>query len=123
MHFQILSKLSSSSSSRPLQDVVACKICPGELPSGFGACPLPLQIHKPHGFADLSWNFVTKCCKFPVKQLLSALPTRTNSSASPKKNLMTLLSGTAFLQPNAYLIIIIIIITISHSRIFSKRRV
>jgi hypothetical protein len=101
--------LSSSSSSRPLQDVVAHNICPGELPSGFGACPLPLQVHKPHGFADFSWNFVTKCFKFP--------PTRTNSSASPKKNLMTLLSGTAFLQPNAYLI------TISHSRIFSKRRV
>jgi hypothetical protein len=55
------------------------------------------------------------------KQLFSALPTRTNSSTSPKKNLMTLLSGTVFLQPNAYLIIIIM--TISHSRIFSKRRV
>lgn len=93
MYFHILSKLSSSSSSRPLQDVVTCKICPGELPSGFGTCPLQLQVHKPHGFADLSWNFVTK---FPVKQLLSALPTRTNSSASTKKNVITLLSGTAF---------------------------
>jgi hypothetical protein len=96
MYFHILSKLSSSSSSRPLQDVVTCKICLGELPSGFGTCPLQLQVHKPHGFADLSWNFVTKCCKFPVKQLLSALPTRTNSSASTKKNVITLLSGTAF---------------------------
>lgn len=77
-------------------DIAICKICLGELPSGFGTCPLQLQVHKPHGFADLSWNFVTKCCKFPVKQLLSALPTRTNSSASTKKNVITLLSGTAF---------------------------